>query len=85
MADRESLIRVAARWVALALAGNWVEEFFVSANLMDAVSAAAAVLIEDLGGRAVRSSFSSAITAAGISVPDVVGWACLVEASARAL
>ena len=52
---------------------------------MDAVSAAAAVLIEDLGGRAVRSSFSSAITAAGISVPVVVGWACLVEASACAL
>ena len=52
---------------------------------MDTVSAAAAVLIEDLGGRAVRKCFSSAITAAGISVPDVVGWACLVEASACAL
>jgi len=48
----------------LAAAGYWVEEKFVGADCLDAVSAAAAVFVEALGGPALSGGFSLAFTCA---------------------
>ena len=56
-----TIVRIAACWVALARAGHWVEEIFGGAKNLDAVSAAAAVFVEGLGGPACSGCCSLAL------------------------
>ena len=57
----QTLVDIAAWWVALALAGHWVKEFFGGARNLNAVSAAAAVFVEGLYGAAISGGFSLAL------------------------
>lgn len=68
----------------MALAGDWVEELVVVAGHLNAVSAAAAVIVESLR-RVAISRRLGALASAVLRNPFVVLWASLVEASALTL